>query len=232
LTGLDRCRRYENIVFIFTSNLSSTLDPAFVDRCRIEKIVDAPNADVVFEIMRTELNALISRRLVTFDTLVYDSLHGPSSKCSDGAVCASTSGSSQTEHITHIPSYNWADDHWPPTSVTAVSELRKLSHIATGLSGRKLKNMIALSRYEYLVDHPADLRDVLVALEVVVREVVGPTKTAIEDTPVEIAEHTPKVVEQTQEEVELGTTRVQGRGIITDLLSRLPLQRNAGASDG
>jgi hypothetical protein len=186
----------------------------------------------VFEILRTELNALIDHRLVAFNTLVFDSLHGPSSEHPDVVACASTSGSSQTEHITHIPSLDWADDHWPPTLVTAVSKLRRIALLAKGLSGRKLKSLIALSRYEYLIDHPADLRDVLVALEAVVREVVGQTKTAIEESPLEIAEHTPKVAEHIQEEVELRTTRAQGRGIITDLLSRLPLQRNAGASDG
>ncbi|KAH8726315.1 P-loop containing nucleoside triphosphate hydrolase protein [Phaeosphaeriaceae sp. PMI808] len=218
LRGLDRCRKYENVVFIFTSNLPSTLDPAFVDRCRLEKAVDAPSTDAAFEILRMELNALLARGLIVFNTLIYSSSQDVSYDIWTERLSQPPSVPDQSPYsdmMQGIPSLEWAASHWPASAVTAVSELRRISLLAKGLSGRNLKGLIALARYEHLVDDPSDLHDVLIAFEQVVREKVGRSEDKSADQL------------QVEEDLDLPVNVKANIGH----LSRLPIDCNTYSSD-
>jgi hypothetical protein len=72
-----------------------------------------------------------------------------------------------------ISSQQWASTHWPADTTTAASVLLENAKLAHGLSGRTLKRLVTYARYEYVTDEPGDLRDMLVALEAVIRERVG-----------------------------------------------------------
>ncbi len=171
LRGLDRLKRYGNVVFFFTSNLVSGLDPAFIDRCCIEKEINAPSADCTFEILRMEVNSLIQVGIISFQTLVYEDSH---SVIADDECNLSSpfliEGPGYNSKLSAIPSRQWASIHWAPNTTTAVSELFRIATLGKGLSGRKLKGLVGCARYEYMVDKPGDLRDLLQALEAVIRE--------------------------------------------------------------
>ncbi|KAF1845819.1 P-loop containing nucleoside triphosphate hydrolase protein [Cucurbitaria berberidis CBS 394.84] len=178
LRGLDKFRRYSNVIFVFTSNLIGSLDSAFVDRCCLEEEICAPATDCVFDILRMEINGSIERGFIVSESMIYegfsdlsgDSFSDTSSAFSRLPDASPQLGSSHCQEATLIPSWQWASSHWPSRATTAVSELYRIAMLAKGLSGRKLKGLVTHARYKYLVDEPAELRAVLVALEAVVRK--------------------------------------------------------------
>ena len=165
----------ETWFFFFTSNLVSSLDPAFVDRCYIENEIKAPAAECAFEILRLEINELINRGAIIFERLLFENspdLSGSDDAFSEAherhASALGRVGYHQT--LSDIPSRQWASMHWPCNATTAVSELFRIARLGNGLSGRKLKGLVTCARYKYLVDDPGDLRDLLNALEEEIRE--------------------------------------------------------------
>ncbi|CAO2649136.1 Nn.00g100850.m01.CDS01 [Neocucurbitaria sp. VM-36] len=166
LRSLDKFRRHSNVIFVFTSNLINCLDSAFVDRCCLEEEVNTPATECVFDILRKEINGLIQHGLIVSDTMIYASSDSPDT-C---ALSRVPTASSQLSSSSLLPSRQWADIHWPSKATTAVSELYRIAMLAKGLSGRKLKGLVMNAQYKYLVDEPGDLRDLLIALEAVVRK--------------------------------------------------------------
>jgi hypothetical protein len=178
LKGLDRLQDHGNVVCIFTTNLVDNLDPAFKSRCCIKKLVNAPVTDCVFEILRMELNNLINLGLIVFETLIYDL---PRGNLSDSSSFVEVPSATSPVDMSIIPTRQWANANWPSTAITAVSTLLEIAKSAPGLSGRTLKRLVTYARYQYLVDEPGDLRDLLVALEAVIREETGPERLSERD---------------------------------------------------
>lgn len=44
---LDKLRKYQNVLILATSNLTSAIDPAFLDRADICQYIGYPSADVI-----------------------------------------------------------------------------------------------------------------------------------------------------------------------------------------
>jgi hypothetical protein len=174
---LDKLRKSINIVWLFTTNLLDTLDPAFVDRCRLKKSINAPATSCVYEMLRTEINAKIRRGKIVIDSLVYDVAH-------DAVSVTTPEGSStndihpNTEGANEIPTIEWASINWPPTTTTAVVVLQRIATLAAGLSGRNLRGLLDVALFTYWINDPPNLRDALAALEVIVREETGQTVEA------------------------------------------------------
>lgn len=59
LTGLDRTRKYSNLLFLCTTNIPACLDAAFLDRCGLKFEVNAPAPTVQYEILRGRIQHLI-----------------------------------------------------------------------------------------------------------------------------------------------------------------------------
>lgn len=59
LTGLDRTRKYSNLIFLCTSNIPGCLDAAFLDRCGLKFEVNLPVPAVQYEILRGRMQHLI-----------------------------------------------------------------------------------------------------------------------------------------------------------------------------
>lgn len=59
LTQLDQLQRYSNIVVLTTSNLSGTLDSAFVDRADLKQFVDYPSPVAIFHIFKSAISEMI-----------------------------------------------------------------------------------------------------------------------------------------------------------------------------
>jgi MoxR-like ATPase len=59
LTGLDRSRKYSNVIFLCTSNMPTCLDAAFLDRCGLKFEVNPPGPAIQYEILRGRIQRLI-----------------------------------------------------------------------------------------------------------------------------------------------------------------------------
>jgi hypothetical protein len=179
-------RRSINVVWLFTTNLLDALDPAFVDRCRLKESIDAPATSCVYEMLRTEINAKIRRGEIVVDCLVYDVARDA---VRDAVSVTTSEGSSNsgmhpnTEGASEIPSIEWANRNWPPTTTTAVVVLQRIATLAAGLSGRNLRGLLDVALLTYWVDDQPNLRNALAALEVIVRKETGQTgKASHEDS--------------------------------------------------
>lgn len=59
LTQLDQLRKYPNVLVLTTSNLSNTIDLAFVDRADLKQYVDFPSQVAIYHIFRSAIDELI-----------------------------------------------------------------------------------------------------------------------------------------------------------------------------
>lgn len=58
LTQLDQLRRFPNVLVLTTSNLTSTIDIAFIDRADLKQFIGEPNAEATYEILKTAIDEL------------------------------------------------------------------------------------------------------------------------------------------------------------------------------
>jgi pachytene checkpoint protein 2 len=64
LTELDRLRSFKNVLLLCTSNITTALDSAFLDRCDLRIQVGLPNAEGRFQILRSALYELVRAGVV------------------------------------------------------------------------------------------------------------------------------------------------------------------------
>lgn len=64
LTQLDQLRKYSNVLVLTTSNLTSTIDLAFVDRADLKQFIGQPNIEAVYEILRSAIDELSKVRFL------------------------------------------------------------------------------------------------------------------------------------------------------------------------
>lgn len=72
LTGIDRVNSYANIIILCTSNLASTLDAAFIDRCGLLLEVDSPSRGCQYSILRGRIQRLILRGVIKSQAVLPD----------------------------------------------------------------------------------------------------------------------------------------------------------------
>lgn len=60
LTQLDQLRTYPNILVLTTSNLTSTIDLAFIDRADLKQFIGEPSKEAIYEIFSMAIQELIS----------------------------------------------------------------------------------------------------------------------------------------------------------------------------
>jgi hypothetical protein len=162
---LDRLRRDINVVWIFTTNLVEYLDPAFLDRCRLKEVINAPVVDRVYEMLRAEINAKIRQGEIVIDTMIYGHPYEINS-----AGSSTNTALIGTEHLTELPSLDWATRYWPPAASTAVLILQRIATLAADLSGRNLRGLLDAALFKYWVDAQPNLLDALTTLEIVARK--------------------------------------------------------------
>lgn len=69
LTQLDQLRKYSNVLVLTTSNLTSTIDLAFIDRADLKQYVGEPNEEAICEIYEGAINELIKAGIVLTDVI-------------------------------------------------------------------------------------------------------------------------------------------------------------------
>ncbi|KAI9603576.1 hypothetical protein KEM48_000876 [Puccinia striiformis f. sp. tritici PST-130] len=65
LTALDKLRYYKNVLVLTTSNLTGSIDEAFLDRADIKQFIDLPSPEAVYWILRTCLQELIQTKIIS-----------------------------------------------------------------------------------------------------------------------------------------------------------------------
>lgn len=64
LTQLDQIRNFPNVLILTTSNLTSTIDCAFIDRADIKQFIDNPIAPAIYEIFSSACKELTKCGLI------------------------------------------------------------------------------------------------------------------------------------------------------------------------
>lgn len=59
LTQIDQLQRYPNVLILTTSNLSESIDSAFVDRADLKQYIDNPSPVAIFHILKSAIVELI-----------------------------------------------------------------------------------------------------------------------------------------------------------------------------
>lgn len=68
LTQLDKIKKYPNVLVITTSNLTKTIDLAFLDRADIVTFIDQPSIDAIFKIFSSVFVELAAKGLIVPDS--------------------------------------------------------------------------------------------------------------------------------------------------------------------
>lgn len=63
LTQLDQLRKHPNVLVLTTSNLSSAIDTAFVDRADLKQYIGFPSQVAIFHIFKSAIDELIKVNL-------------------------------------------------------------------------------------------------------------------------------------------------------------------------
>lgn len=101
LTELDKLKQKRNVLVMTTSNLSDSIDPAFLDRADIRQYIPPPSAAAVYMILRSCMVELIRVGLAqkasfpSFDSILPNDSSSPAAMLRDLAVhCQGSSGRS------------------------------------------------------------------------------------------------------------------------------------------
>lgn len=143
LQQIDKIKKHPNVMIIATSNLTSSIDLAFLDRADIVLHVGQPTFEAVYKILSSVIFELAVKGIITPDS-------------SDDAR--------NGFNINSINSFeNVRDLHvMPPFSNGNI--MHQVCKEATGLSGRSLRKLAFLAHALFLKKETATLREFLFAL--------------------------------------------------------------------
>ncbi|KGM91543.1 cytochrome c1, heme protein, mitochondrial [Paracoccidioides brasiliensis Pb18] len=138
LTALDRLRHRPNVVVLCTSNLTTALDSAFLDRVDIKQFIPYPTSRVIYEIYRSCLENLSECGLIhgsTFDVIRVEQ-DNPATELKYVSCPAETLVlPSHTELVLWYQLF--------PESIP--KQLADVAEASVGLSGRSLRRLPVLS---------------------------------------------------------------------------------------
>uniref|UniRef100_A0A1B6BWW7 Pachytene checkpoint protein 2 homolog n=1 Tax=Clastoptera arizonana TaxID=38151 RepID=A0A1B6BWW7_9HEMI len=71
LTQIDHLRKYENVLILTTSNITGTIDVAFLDRADIKQYIGLPSPTAIYKIYYSCIQELIRTNMIEAALLVY-----------------------------------------------------------------------------------------------------------------------------------------------------------------
>lgn len=122
LTALDSLRRLPNVLTLATSNITSAIDPAFLDRADIKAFVGPPGEQARYEILRSCLTELLRAGIVV--------------DCP-----ALLSYSAVKRQALQLPGLESLGDMLPDPGHELSSTLVSVARVAEGMSGRALRRL-------------------------------------------------------------------------------------------
>jgi pachytene checkpoint protein 2 len=145
LTQLDRIKKYPNVLIITTSNLTASIDLAFLDRADIVQFIGEPSVDAVFKIIVSSLNELAAKGIIIADS--------PEDGRDDFNI----------ETISSFVKFSDLQKCPPFSTGNILAQICKEAH-ANGSSGRTLRKLPFLAHALFLKKSSATLREFLIAL--------------------------------------------------------------------
>ncbi|KAI7492558.1 hypothetical protein KC357_g1209 [Hortaea werneckii] len=183
LTALDRLRFLPNVIVLCTSNLTTAIDQAFLDRVDIKQLIPCPSPTAVYEIFRSCLNEMVRSSIVTEDRVVTASNNSTHELRPRRAVTRiqrnvpspqpvqdpmSTRSPSQ-EPVT-MPTYSEMFVHFTTRPQSPGSRVWNLAQRCHGLSGRTLRRLPILGLAMHTWGGNVSLNNAVSALEAAVEQ--------------------------------------------------------------
>jgi SpoVK/Ycf46/Vps4 family AAA+-type ATPase len=194
------------VVFIATTNLLSTMDKAFLDRCSIKKQIPNPTDNASFEIVRRVINKSISQGLVYCDSLVLDKgdarneddMGDAPRTVQEQDPQAKPSSCGKPTYIPHLVTSDW---QWSNDAVAVPTAIQRLAQRGRDVSARKWHHLVNWARYEHTVKIPCEIRELLAGLEKVLKEELGHAYDVRASTAEERSDIVGEVVMEDAEEI-------------------------------
>lgn len=143
LTQLDRIKKYPNVLIITTSNLTSSIDLAFLDRADIVTYISQPSVNAVYKIISSAIIELAAKGVIVPDN---------SEDGRDEFNIESISSFAKFQDLSKTPAFSNAN------------VLEQICIEACGSSGRSLRKLPFLAHALFLKKNQATLREFLFAL--------------------------------------------------------------------
>lgn len=138
LTQIDQLKRYPNVIILTTSNLTDSIDVAFVDRADIKQFIGPPNNEAIYQIYRTCIEELCKKHIIRTNEFIHPHTVFQLLKFDD---------------VDHSEVYK------------ASKQLVDLSTKSQGFSGRTLRKIPFLAHALFLSDGEVSLNDYYDALD-------------------------------------------------------------------
>lgn len=143
LTQLDKIRMYPNVLIITTSNLTSSIDLAFLDRADIVINIGEPSVDAVYKIISSSIIELAEKEIIVKD------------RPEDGI---------DEFNVETIVNFDKFQDLKQFHAFSNGNILQQICKEATGFSGRSLRKLPFLTHALFMKKDSATLREYLIAL--------------------------------------------------------------------
>jgi SpoVK/Ycf46/Vps4 family AAA+-type ATPase len=142
LTQLDKLKKFSNVLVIATSNLTNSIDLAFIDRADIITLVEQPSINAIFKILASIIVELADKNLIIAD------------KEDDGR---------DEFNIDSIEDYEY-DDLTKSQQFSTANIMQQCCKESLSLSSRNLRKLPFLTFAIFLKKDAVTLREYLIAL--------------------------------------------------------------------
>ncbi|KAK1143441.1 cytochrome c1 [Aspergillus melleus] len=142
LTGLDRLKKYDNVVVICTSNLVTALDEAFLDRVDVKQYIPHLSSRIIYGIFKECLEELSRRGIIegmSFDVIQQDP---------ENPFTTLQYVERPTERLV-LPAFDEMLLHYQGFVNAIPKQLADSASESVGLSGRTIRRLPALSLVLY-----------------------------------------------------------------------------------
>lgn len=143
LTQLDKIKKYPNVLIIATSNLTKSIDLAFLDRADIVQFVGQPSVTAIYKILSSAVVELALKGLIVADSM------------DDGRDDFNISSIQKYENFRQI-------EQFPAFSSGNI--MSQVCKEAVGMTGRGLRKLPFLAHALFLKKNEVTLREFLIAM--------------------------------------------------------------------
>lgn len=145
LTQLDRIKRFPNVLILTTSNLTASIDLAFLDRADIVQYIGQPSVRAIYKILSSALIELVKVGIVT-----------------------ETDEGHQLKSITSLTTLDQVQICSPDSGAM---KLLKISELCVGVSGRILRKLPFLAHAIFLKQkETVTMQEYLLALKLAIEK--------------------------------------------------------------
>lgn len=142
LTQLDKIKKYPNVLIIATSNLTKSIDLAFLDRADIVQFVGQPSVTAIYKIISSAVVELALKGLIVADSM------------DDGRDDFNISSIQKYENFRQVEQFS---------AFSSGNIMSQVCKEAVGMTGRGLRKLPFLAHALFLKKNEVTLREFLIA---------------------------------------------------------------------